>query len=219
MSIEIFNIEQGTPEWFECRKGLPTASEFKRLMVTRGKGPGGASVQRIEYLEKLAAEIITGKPAGQTYTNDDMERGKGQEPRARAEYGFRHNIEPAQVGFVRNDRLRCGASPDCLIGDDGGAEIKSVLPHIQIKRKREGAMPAEHVAQVQGNIMACERDWWDFVSYCPDLDVIHLELFEIRVYRDDKYIAQLAEQVTRFNEELDALVERLRNGAPVEIAA
>jgi hypothetical protein len=219
MGIETFNCVQGTPEWFDCRKGIPTASEFKRLMVTKGKGPGGVSLTRVEYLEKLAAEIITGKPAGQTYTNDDMERGKEQEPAARAEYGFRHNIEPAQVGFVRNAAYRCGASPDCLIGDDGGAEIKSVLPHIQIKRKREGAMPPEHVAQVQGSLMVCERDWWDFVSYCPDLGCIHLELFEIRVYRDDKYMSQLAEQVARFNEELDALVEKLRRGDPVEIAA
>jgi hypothetical protein len=219
MGIERFNCEQGTPEWFACRKGIPTASEMKRLMVTKGRGPGGVSLQRVEYLEKLAAEIITGKPVGSTYTNDDMERGHEQEPMARAEYGFRHNIEPEQVGFVLNAGLRCGASPDCLVGDDGGAEIKSVLPHIQIKRKREGSMPSEHVAQVQGNIMACERDWWDFVSYCPDLECIHLELFEIRVYRDDKYISGLIEQIARFNEELDALVERLRSGAPVEIAA
>ena len=217
--IEIFNCIQGDPAWFECRKGLATASEFKRLMVTKGKGPGGVSLQRVEYLEKLAAEIITGKPTGQTYTNDDMERGKEMEPKARSEYGFRHNIEPVQVGFIRNNALRCGASPDCLIGDDGGAEIKSVLPHIQIKRKREGEMPPEHIAQVQGNIMVCERDWWDFVSYCPDLACIHLELFEIRVYRDDKYIAQLTEQVARFNEELETLVEKLRRGEPTEIAA
>jgi YqaJ-like viral recombinase domain len=219
MSIEIFNCIQGTPEWFACRKGIPTASEFKRLMVTKGKGPGGVSLTRIEYLEKLAAEIITGKPAGEGYTNADMERGKEQEPDARAEYGFRQNVEVVQVGFVRNAILRCGASPDCLVGDDGGAEIKAVLPHIQIKRKREGEMPAEHVAQVQGNILTCERDWWDFVSYCPDLACIHLDLFMIRVYRDDKYIAGLIEQLARFNEELDALVEKLRRGAPVEIAA
>lgn len=219
MAPKIINCVQGEPGWFEARKGLVTASEMKRLMVKNGKGPGGVSLTRVEYLEKLAAEIITDKPAGQTYTNDDMERGKAQEPDARAEYGFRHNVEVVQVGFVRSDVHRCGASPDCLIGDDGGAEIKSVLPHIQIKRKREGEMPAEHVAQVQGNIMTCERDWWDFVSYCPDLACIHLDLFVIRVYRDDKYIAGLIEQLARFNEELDALVEKLRSGAPVEIAA
>jgi hypothetical protein len=80
-------------------------------------------------------------------------------------------------------------------------------------------MPSKHVAQVQGNMMICGRDWWDFVSYCPDLECIHLELFEIRVYRDDKYISQLAEQIARFNEELDALVEKLRAGEPVEFAA
>jgi hypothetical protein len=219
MGIEIFNCEQGTDSWFDCRKGLPTASEFKRLMVTKGRGPGGVSLQRVEYLEKLAAEIITGKPTGSTFSNEDTERGHEQEPLARAEYGFRHNIVPDQVGFVRNDKYRAGASPDCLIGEDGGAEIKSVLPHIQIKRKREGVMPSEHIAQVQGSLMVCERDFWDFVSFCPDLECIHLELFEIRVYRDDKYISQLAEQIARFNEELDALVEKLRAGAPLGIAA
>lgn len=219
MSFQIFNCEQSTPEWFEARKGLVTASEMKRLMVKNGRGPGGISLQRVEYLEKLAAEIITNKPTGETFTNEDMERGKEQEPDARIEYAFRTNTEVVQVGFVRNDTHRCGASPDCLVGDDGGAEIKAVLPQIQIKRRRENAMPNEHTAQVQGNLLSCERDWWDFVSWCPDLKPIHLEYWTIRVYRDDKYIADLVEQLARFNEELDALVEKLRGGEPVGIAA
>jgi hypothetical protein len=79
------------------------------------------------------------------------------------------------------------------------------LAHIQIERLEKGTMPPEHVAQVQGNLWIAEREWWDFVSYCR-----LLPQFEIRIYRDEAYIAELAKAVDQFNDELAALVEKIR---------
>ena len=51
--IQIFDeIEQGTPDWFECRRGIPTASKFATVMA---KGEGKT---RSEYMRKLAGEIL-----------------------------------------------------------------------------------------------------------------------------------------------------------------
>lgn len=206
--MEIINCEQGSPEWFAARAGLVTASEFQTLLM-KGKG-GGESLTRKTYMRKLAGEIITGEPM-EGFTNVHLERGKVMEAEARDLYAFMTDAEPLQVGFVRSGRK--GASPDSLIAGDGGLEIKTKLPHLQIELLEKDEVPAEHVAQVQGGMWVAEREWWDFVSYWPKLP-----LFVKRVYRDEAYIKTLSDAVDRFNDELDAMVERIRHYGMKEAA-
>lgn len=201
--IEIVDCAQGSPEWFQARLGIPTASSFAIVMRAKGKEADGSSKQRLEYINKLAGEIVTGEPM-ESYSNAHMERGKEWEADARAMYAFMHDAEPQQVGFIRNGQK--GASPDSLLDTDGGLEIKTALPHIQIARLRTGTLPPEHKAQVQGNVWVSDRMWWDFVSYAPKLP-----LFVIRVYRDQQYIDHMAECVEVFNQELAQTVDYVRN--------
>lgn len=195
--IEVFDIEQGGEDWLQCRLGLPTASKFATVMA---KGEGKT---RSEYMRKLAGEILTGEPAD-SYTNAHMERGKVMEDEARDLYDFLQNDEIKRVGFVKNGQKGC--SPDSLIGKRGGLEIKTALPHIQIERLIRNDLPPEHKAQVQGSLwIVDDREWWDFCSYWPKLP-----LLKVRVYRDEAYIKTLSDEVDRFNDELAALVERIR---------
>ena len=195
--MQVFNdIEQGTPEWFAARAGIPTASRFSTVMA---KGEGKT---RSEYMRKLAGEIITGELA-EGFTTPHMERGKLMEDEARETYAFINSVEPYQVGFIRNGDK--GASPDSLIGTDGGLEIKTALPHIQIDRLERDRLPPEHKAQVQGNLWISEREWWDFVSYWP-----RLPMLITRVFRDEPYIKTMSDEIDRFNDEKAALVERIR---------
>lgn len=199
--IQIFNMEQGSEAWRSARCGIPTASNFATVMA---KGEGKT---RSKYMRVLAGEILTGEPA-ETFSNSYMDRGKVMEDEARETYAFIHDAEPIRVGFVRNGQK--GASPDSLIGDNGGLEIKTALPDIQIDRLERDRLPPEHVAQVQGNIWTAEREWWDFVSFWPKLPMLR-----VRVYRDAPYIKTLSDEIDRFNDELAALVERVRRyGAP-----
>lgn len=199
--IEIIrDIDQGSEAWRQARLGIPTASMFATVMA-KGRD-GGVSLTRSKYLRELAGEILTGDPA-ESYSNGHMERGKEQESEARDLYAFLRDAEPELVGFIRNGAK--GASPDSLIGSDGGLEIKTALPHIQIERLTLGRLPPEYVAQVQGNMWVAERAWWDFVSYCPKLPPLI-----VRVTRDDLYVANLTKAVAAFNEELEALVSSIR---------
>lgn len=207
--MQIFDCEQSSPEWYAARLGIPTASEFHTVMA-KGKD-GGKSLTRTAYLHKLAGEIITGEPM-ESYTNAHMERGKVMEDEARDMYAFMKDVDPQRVGFVRDGDKGC--SPDSLIGDEGGLEIKTALPHIQIERLRKGTLPSEHRHQVQGNIWICRRQFWDFVSYCPKLP-----LFVLRVERDDGFIAELSGAVTKFNAELTETVEFIRNYGSQKAAA
>lgn len=196
--IQVFtDLEQGSPEWFAARAGIPTASKFATVMA---KGEGKT---RSEYMRKLAGEILTGEPSEQ-FGNVHTERGNAMEDEARETYAFINDAEITRVGFIRNGNR--GASPDSLVGTNGGLEIKTALPHIQIDRLERNRLPPEHKAQVYGNIWLAEREWWDFVSYWPRLPVL-----TVRVYRDEEYIKTLSDEIDRFNDELAALVERIRN--------
>lgn len=207
--MQIIDCVQGEPEWFAARAGIPTSSEFHTVMAIGPKG--GKSVTRQKYLRQLAGEILTGEPMV-NYVSPDMERGKLMEDEARDLYAFMHGVEPERVGFIRNGDK--GASPDSLLGDAGGLEIKSAAAHIQIERLLDGGLPSEHKAQVQGSLWVAEREWWDFCSYCPKLP-----LLVVRVYRDEDYIKSIANHVDLFNIELQQTVEYIRRYGAKEVAA
>lgn len=203
--MQVFDCDQNSAEWMQARCGIPTASAFKDVLA---KGEGKV---RKTYMLKLAGEIITGQPTD-SYSNAHMERGHEMEDEARQLYAFSNAVEPISVGFIRNGNVGC--SPDSLIGESGGVEIKTALPHIQIDRILRGTLPSEHRAQVQGTLWVTEREWWDFVSYWPGLP-----MFTIRVSRDEEYIKTLADEVERFNEELAGVVEQVRRYGSLPAAA
>lgn len=199
--IEMFHeIEQGSEAWRRIRLGLPTSSEFGCILA-KGRD-GRASLTRKKYLYQLAGEILTGEP-GESYTNPYMERGKAQEAEARAYYAFVCSVEPGLIGFIKNGPK--GASPDALIGNDGLLEIKTRAPHLQVELLLRDEFPPEHRAQVQGALWVAERAWCDLAVYSPGLPI-----FIRREHRDDRFIANLSGAVNRFNEELAAIVEKVR---------
>lgn len=200
MAIEVFDVEQGTPEWFAIRAGIPTASNFAAIMAS-GKGSEPSKTRRA-YMLRLIGERITGEPA-ETYGNSHTERGVEMEAEAADAYAFETEQTLERVGFIRNGV--CGCSPDRLIGGDGMCQIKTALPHIQIERLLKGTLPAEYRPQVQGELMVAERAWNDFVSYWP-----RLPLMRVRVYRDDAYIAQLDAAIREFVAEMNELESRVR---------
>src|SRR6185503_13190792 len=168
--LTIYDFEQGSAEWHQARCGVVTASRFKDVLAE------GDGKMRGKYLRELASETIRGW-VEDGYSNEHMARGQEQEDDARRAFAFEHAIEPIRVGFIRRGRVGC--SPDSLIGEDGGLEIKSALGHIQIDRLQRGRLPPEHIAQVQGSLWVTGRKWWSFVSYSPDLPLMH-----VRVERD-----------------------------------
>lgn len=204
--IEVFTMPQGSEEWFAARRGIVTASEFATVMA-QGRG-GGDSKTRRTYMLKLMGERLTGDPMYH-YVNDHMERGHEQEPDARNMYAFQADVEPEPVGFIKNGSVGC--SPDSLIEHAGILEIKSKLAHLHLDVLLADCVPSEHVAQIQGQLWVAEREWCDFVSYCPKLP-----LFVKRVHRDEAYIARIRKAVDIFECELVTLMETVQ---PKRVAA
>lgn len=200
------NAPQGSEAWAMERCGLPTASEYSSILA---KGQG---LTRKKYLRRIVAEILTGKPiADSSYGawQQNLERGHEQEAEARANYEAVTGNLVQEVGFIRHPAIRTGCSPDGLIEADGGCEIKSVIPTVQIETLLSGGYPNEHKPQIQGNLWVTGRAWYDFCSFSPDMPE-HLRTYIYRVVRDESYIKTLAAEVVVFIAEADELVAKLQ---------
>ena len=199
-SWEIFDgIAQGSPEWHELRRGLPTASRFSTLMARKGERSG-----RLTYLYQLAGERITGELT-ESYSNEAMEAGKRDEPDLRRHYEFVRDCGVRQVAFVRNGKVGC--SPDGLIGDDGVLEIKRTAPHLLIPMLLEPTVfPQKHYAQCQGTLYVTGRKWCDLLVGHPKMPGKLI----IRTERDEMYMHDLRDEIDTFDLELRRLVEKLK---------
>ena len=195
--IEFLDIAQRSPEWYEARLGIPTASRFGSIMA-RGQGK-----MRRSYLTQLVAERLTGE-LQDTYDNHHMARGRREEDAALDRYAIANwDVELRRVGFVRMQLAGgwIGCSPDALVGGDGMAEVKCPMPARVIDTVLSGGV--EHRPQVQGGLWITGRAWCDLIIHNADM---RLEI--IRVERDAGYIAALAEEVQQFLTELAAIEAR-----------
>lgn len=208
--LEVFDVEQNTPEWHQARLGIPTASRFATVLAS-GSG-GGESKTRRKYMLQLIGERRTGNPT-EGFKSAAMDRGHEMEDEARAAYCMQFDTDLHRCGFMR--RGRKGASLDRLHPDGAGAvEIKTHVPHIHFEIMLAGKLPPENKAQVQGQLLISGREWIDLVSYWPGLP-----LFKVREVRDASYQAALAIAIDDFNAELDALEERLFGKVSASAAA
>lgn len=195
----ILECEQNSPEWEAARLGIPTASNFDKIVTSKGE----RSKQREKYLFELAGERITGE-AKSGYTNANMDRGHEREDESRSMYSFVTGVEVQRVGFCYFDEKKeFGCSPDGLVGEDGGFETKDAAPHIQIDRLKNGWSKAQYLQQVQGSICVTGRKWWDLQSYSRGIKPV-----VIRFERDDDFIKKLAIEIRLFNNELKTIVEK-----------
>lgn len=191
----VLDCEQGSPEWLQCRAGIPTASNFDRIVTPGGK----LSASRDKYLYELLTEWALGPQENEFQGNYWIERGKDMEAEARSYYAMMRDMEPRRVGFVYRDESRMvGCSPDWLCGDTGQAEVKCPKPSTHMAYLMEGG--AQYTCQVQGQLWVTKREWSDFVSYCPGLPPL-VVLCEPEKKMQDA-----------FDQHLPAFIEELQEG-------
>ena len=195
----IIDHPQGSEEWLASRSGIATASCFADVMAVI---KSGEAASRRNYRAKLVVERLTGKPV-KGFVTKAMEQGTEREPLARVAYEAETGNSVSEVGLCRHDTLECGASPDGLIGDKGGLEIKcpELATHLEYLRLK--TVPVEYFWQVQGGLWITGREWWDFVSFNPDFPE-NLQLAVRRVQRDEDAIKRLSAEVARFMDEVSA---------------
>ncbi len=199
--MKILDHEQNTPEWFAAKCGVPSASNFDKIITSTGK----PSTQKKKYLYRLAGECIT-KVAEETYQNAAMLRGTEMQVEALSFYELTNGNTVQNTGFCLKDgKFLYGASPDGLVGKDGMIEIKCPNLATHVGYIIGDVLPTDYFQQVQGQLLVSDRKWVDFMSYYPGM-----KPFIIRVKRDDGFIAKLQFEVEIMCREIEALVKKIR---------
>lgn len=200
--VKVHDVEQGSVEWANLRAGKVTASEMDRLVsaskfeIKKGAGPK-------TYLAEKVAEAWQGAPLPQLNIFD-AEQGTFLEEIARPAFTVETGLDVREVGFITGADDRVGCSPDGLIGDDMGLEIKSPRIETHIRYLLDGVLPQDYVLQVQGSLYITGFKVWKFFSYrrnCPPL-VLTIE-------RDEKIQDAIDEAVDGFLQRFDAALKKL----------
>jgi len=203
--------EQGSPEWLAQRAGKLTASTFGDAIAVAksGKNKGQSTAARERLMLVKAFERTAGIPKS-SIDSYSLRWGKDLEPYAREAYEIETGNVVNQVGLIVHPTYDyIAASPDGLIGADGGYESKCPKDEAVHMGTWMHGMPEEHAPQVQGGMMCTGRAWWDFISYDPRCGEKY-QLYIERIYRDDEYInTVLLPGLLQFEIELRALVKRL----------
>jgi putative phage-type endonuclease len=198
-------IEQGTPEWHQLRLGKVTASRVSDVLA---KIKTGESASRKNYRAELVVQRLTGLPS-ESFTNAAMEWGTATEPMARIAYEIAKEVLVEQVGFIEHPTIAMfGCSPDGLV-HDGMIEIKCPNSATHIEYLTDNKAPAKYINQMQCQMAVTGRKWCDFVSFDPRLPE-DLQLFVVRVERDQKYIDSMEVEVVEFLTEVEGMVNQLK---------
>jgi hypothetical protein len=212
-------IEQRSDAWHAARAGKITASMMHVVMLPRERdayksGPRKGQPREqlkalTDYAHQLAAERLTAKPRKQIKAAA-LAWGQDVEPAAVAAYQAETGYIVTEAEFIVHPvHDFIGASPDFLVDDDGGGEVKSPeSSEVHLETLLTG-LPAEHIEQIQGGLWVTGRKWWHFVSYHPDFEPA-LRLYIERVERDDAYIAKLEEACLLFEDDVRRIVAAAR---------
>ena len=203
--MKIHTFEQYTPEWWDARRGVITASEVGAFVINTDKR---AQKARLGLIYKKLAELSG--HFEEIFPNFAMKRGTALEPHARDHYADRTGKEVREVGFIQHDILPIGCSPDGLIYDGDlilhGLEIKCPGAAKHIEYLMNGCLPAEYLFQVHMSMILAEVDRWDFYSYCP--------IAEFRKDTDPWRVIELTESLPPLHVEVrrDDFTDELEEG-------
>lgn len=209
--MKIIDVEQGTPAWHKLRLGIPTASEFGRI-ITPAKGEYAKGAET--YINELVSESL-----GEYRTfqgTPDTERGIRLEVEAVRWLKLRHGYATRGVGFCLSDCGRYGASPDRLLEDGSPLEVKCPLLKTLIGWRTEweetGSLPVEHRAQCHGEMFVTGASRCLFLAYSDNPYAEHL-LVEVK---RDEFTEKLGAAVLKFCDRLE-VVRRREAGDEYEI--
>lgn len=193
-------IPQYSDEWYQARVGIPSASNFDKIITPKGE----PSNQNKNYMYQLAGERLTGIKT-ETYQNASMIRGLELEEEARNLFKMVTDLEVKEVGLCYEGESKLfSCSPDGLL-DDAGLEIKCPIIHTHVSYLLAGTIPRKYIPQIQGSMLVTGFDKWWFCSYYPGLPPLIL-----RVKKDTVFVAKLIDLMKSFVKQLNETTEKLK---------
>lgn len=169
--MKIYEMEQGSEEWFAIKYGKIGGSSLAEIM-TKINNPVNNTAK---YLDILSAHIEPFE-LDEEYISSDMERGNSLEPIARMEFERVYSKKVMQVGWVEMDNGIAGISPDGLIDDSEAIEIKCPA------RKK-------HMSYIIDPMLLVQDYIWQVVQYFVVFN--KLEKLYILSYRPENTVKQM----------------------------
>lgn len=189
-------LEQGSEAWLKIRLGIPTTSNFSKIITPTGRKSG----QFDKYLNECLTPYVFGR-AQEFIKTPAMQRGNDLEPEAVAYYEHHTGRKTKEVGFITTNCGRIGCSPDRFVGEDGLLEVKCPLENQHTINVSSGVIDSKYIPQVQGQMLVSGRKWCDWISYHPDAPASL-----VRVNADEEYQAQMSEYLNEFVTKLGNMV-------------
>lgn len=229
--MKVSLVIQGSGPWYQLRKGVPTCSDFDRILTPKTLKP---SSSQEAYIYELIGDALRLTPpmAAERYASHAMVSGTEAEPEARAWYEMDVGKKVQQIGFWMTDNGRYGGSPDGLIvgtqadaayighcgqtgelldvsklSERGGLELKNPLPKTHVRYLLEGGLPMDYRCQVHGHLAISGFDYWDFLSYCPGFPALRVRV------EPDAFTLQLKGELDRFYDKYLLALEKIRGVA------
>lgn len=221
--MKVFKVAQLSDEWWELRRGVPTASEFARI-ITAAKAELSTSAE--DYAAELIGDIVCLNPKyftekGRPVNTFAISNGRDREPEARRWYSLDSGHHVDEIGFAMSDDFRTGGSPDGCIGlnleaepageyrgfpfweatVDGILELKVPLPGSQAKYLMKGeanvngSLLRDYIQQVHGQLIVTGAQWVELCSYSGGA----LNSLRLRI-TPDAYTQKVREAVAGFLE-------------------
>lgn len=195
--MKFYPIEQRGEAWLEKRLGMPTASQFGRIITAGGK----PSLQAPLYMSELIGERIFKRPMGKDISGIPAVRhGIETEPEAVEMLAAILGVDIAPGGFMTDDLGRYGCSPDGMIVSGNRREMCEIkCPGIPRHICNLLFGPGDdYRAQVQGQLLVSGFDAVHFFSYSEMCPPLHK-----RIERDDPYLRALDAILDQFCEQLE----------------
>ena len=206
--MPFIDVDQHSTDWLRMRIGVATASRMHDIVakLSRASGEskkGDYKATRHNYLQELKCEKLTGR-ASEKFVTEWMARGIDDEILARTAYELEYGCEVTNGGFYLHDSIEYfGASPDGRVGEKGLLELKNLKPENHLEILEGGEIPEKFIWQMNAQL-ACapEREWVDYGSYCKEFLAPNLRLFVRRHFRDKERVAEIEQEILKFNAEL-----------------
>lgn len=199
--IRAIGAEQGSHEWLQIKLGVVSASNISAALAKPG------TETRLTYLAELVGQVCTSQI--EEFNSKEMDWGKMNEAGARAGYEFQTGLVVQPVTFVfKDDTFRVGCSPDGIVTDKKGVEIKCPYKTANfIKFACAEKIKPEWYHQVQACIWILDSGEWDFGQNDPRMQVSPLKF--VTIERDAEVMKRLDDEIPKFLEDMDKMLAQM----------
>lgn len=197
------NIEQGTSEWHQIRKGKITGTTLKGIM--------GTPKAKEDALYEIIAERLT-VGVEEDYENA-MDRGIRLEPDAIAMFELETGKKVDRTGFAEDDTNPFIAnSPDGLIGENEAVEVKCLEGKKHVRMWLTNEIPSDYYWQVvQYFVVNQELNTLYFACYNPDISVHPIHIIPIQREELAEDIGKAKASQETFLEEVENILKTIIN--------